>query len=44
LIAKIDCFVQQYNKHCKPFIWTATADSIIQKLERLCRRINGTAH
>jgi len=44
LIAKIDHFVQQYNKHCKPFIWTATADAIVQKLERLCRRINGAAH
>lgn len=44
LIAKIDHFVQHYNKHCKPFIWSATADSIIEKLERLCRRINGTAH
>jgi putative transposase len=44
LITKIDHFVRQYNKHCKPFMWTATADSIIQKLERLCMRINGTAH
>jgi putative transposase len=44
LITKIDHFVRHYNKHCKPFMWTATADSIIQKLERLCMRINGTAH
>ena len=44
LIVKIDHFVRHYNKHCKPFMWTATADSIIRKLERLCRRINGTAH
>jgi transposase len=44
LIAKIDKFVRHYNQSCKPFIWTATADSIIQKLERLCKRISGTAH
>jgi putative transposase len=44
LIAKIDNFVRHYNQNCKPFIWTATTDSIIQKLERLCKRINGTAH
>ncbi len=44
LILKIDHFIEQHNQHCKPFIWTATADSIIQKLERLCKRINGTAH
>lgn len=44
LTSKIDHFVRHYNQHCKPFIWTATADSIIQKLERLCNRINGSAH
>ena len=44
LVGKIDHFVTQYNKGCKPFIWTATADSILAKLERLTSRINGTAH
>ena len=44
LIAKVDHFVTQYNKTCRPFVWTATADSILQKLERLTSRINGTAH
>jgi putative transposase len=44
LISKIDRFVSNYNQHCKPFVWTATADSILAKLERLCKRINGTAH
>jgi len=44
LIAKIDHFVQQYNRNCRPFAWTATADSILQKLARLCSRISGTAH
>jgi len=31
----------QYNKHCKPFTWTATADSVLVKLERLTSRIAG---
>ena len=44
LVAKIDHFVTQYNQHCKPFVWTATADSILGKLERLTSRISGTAH
>jgi putative transposase len=35
LITKIDQFVTQYNKTCRPFMWTATADSILAKLERL---------
>jgi putative transposase len=44
LIAKVDHFITQYNKTCRPFVWTATADSILQKLARLTSRINGTAH
>jgi putative transposase len=44
LIQKIDHFVSQYNKTCAPFVWTATADSILEKLERLTSRISGTGH
>jgi putative transposase len=44
LITKIDHFVAHYNQNCKPFMWTATADSIIAKLQRLCVRISGTGH
>jgi putative transposase len=44
LVQRIDHFVTHHNVDCKPFIWTATADSIIAKLQRLCSRISGTAH
>jgi len=44
LRAKIDAFVQQYNRHCAPFMWVATADSILEKLKRLCEQISGTQH
>lgn len=44
LIQKIDDFVNRYNTNCKPFAWTATADSILEKIARLCGRISGTAH
>ena len=44
LIERIDHFVNHHNVDCKPFIWTATADSILAKLERLCARISGTGH
>lgn len=44
LVGKIDHFVTQYNKHCQPFTWTATADSVLEKLERLTSRISGTGH
>jgi putative transposase len=44
LVRAIDDFVTHYNASSRPFIWTATADSILNKLERLCKVINGTAH
>jgi putative transposase len=43
LIAKINSFVQHYNRSSRPFVWTATADSIIAKLARLCSSISGTS-
>jgi len=44
LVQRIDHFVANHNTVCKPFIWTATADSILAKLQRLSMRINGTGH
>ena len=44
LIRKIDGFVTHYNASSRPFIWTATADSILDKLYRLTKVINGTPH
>jgi putative transposase len=41
---KINEFVEHYNQHPRPFMWTATAESILAKLERLCKVINGTSH
>lgn len=42
LISKIDDFVRHYNDSKRPFAWTATADSILAKIARLCSRISGT--
>lgn len=44
LVARIDSFVKSYNAKSTPFIWTATADSILQKVRRLCEVIAGTGH
>jgi putative transposase len=44
LVAKIERFVERYNRHCHPFVWTATPDSILEKIERLCKAIAGTGH
>lgn len=42
LIEKIQQFVEHYNKESRPFVWVATADSILEKIARLCTLISGT--
>jgi len=42
LTDKIDRFVHNYNRETRPFVWTATADSILEKIKRLCQCISGT--
>ena len=44
LTRRIDHFVSSHNQSSEPFVWTATADSILAKLQRLCARISGTGH
>ena len=44
LVEKIDHYVKNSNRQAQPFVWTATADPIFAKVERLCERISGTAH
>jgi len=42
LIANIKRFVDNYNPKARPFAWTATADSIFEKISRLCKVVSGT--
>lgn len=44
LVARIDRFVSHYNANNRPFLWTATAESILAKLQRPCKLINRTPH
>ncbi len=44
LITSIERYVQQYNQHKRAFVWTATADSILKKVAKLCKVISGTKH
>ncbi len=41
---KILRFTDEYNPGARPFAWTATADSILRKTERLCLSVSGTRH
>ena len=42
--AKIEQYVSQYNRTSHPFVWTATADSILEKVRRLCQHVSETGH
>ena len=44
LVAKIETFRDHYNPNARPFVWTATADSIFHKVENLCHSISETGH
>ena len=44
LVDKIRYFTDAYNPQARPFLWTATADSILQKIQRLYTVISGTRH
>ena len=44
LVKRIDQFVDHYNATSRPLVWTATADSILAKVERLALLISGTRH
>lgn len=39
--SSIDRFINHYNRHCKPFIWTASADLILAKLDDFHRGFAG---
>jgi len=43
LILAIDAYLEQYNENPKPFVWTKTADEILQKLAPLyAAQVNGS--
>jgi transposase len=48
LIQTIDNYIAEHNKHPKPFIWTAKANDILEKVVRANRRLsskqNGALH
>ena len=44
LEADIRGWVKDWNTHPKPFIWTKSADEILESLERLLKRISGAGH
>lgn len=44
LTGKINAFVEHYNAQAHPFMWVATAESILAKIQPLCKYISGTLY
>lgn len=44
LIADIDDYIASNNENPKPFIWTATPDLILNRVNSLCKRTNLSPH
>ena len=44
LIAAIDDFIAHNNQNPKPFVWTATAELILDRVASLCQRTNHSPH
>lgn len=44
LEAVIKRYLQINNDHPKPFVWTKTADQILDSVARFCQRTSGTRH
>jgi transposase len=40
----IRAWVNEWNKQPKPFVWTKTADEILETLDAYCERINDSGH
>jgi len=40
----IDQYLSHHNETCKPFVWTASADAILDKVQRFCQRTSETRH
>ena len=37
-------YLEHHNRHPKPFVWTATANAILDKVKRFCERTSETPH
>lgn len=37
-------YIEENNRHPKPFVWTATADLILGKVQGICEQINQSPH
>jgi hypothetical protein len=44
LNADIRAWIDTWNDDPRPFVWTKTADEILESIRRYCERINESGH
>ena len=44
LISAIDSYIVMHNQNAKPFVWTASAELILSRVQKLCMRTNNSGH
>jgi putative transposase len=42
LVKSIENYLVEHNANPKPFRWTVTADEILEKVARVCKRISAS--
>jgi hypothetical protein len=44
LTASIQAWIESWNQNPRPFVWTKTADEILDTIAAYCQRINDSGH
>jgi hypothetical protein len=44
LNADIRAWIETWNENPKPFVWTKTAEQILESIARYCKQINQSGH
>lgn len=44
LVKAIMAYLEEHNRDPKPFVWTADADLILERVERICERTSVSGH
>ena len=42
--AAIESYLAAHNANPKPFVWSATADLILRRIEDVCKRTHNSGH
>jgi hypothetical protein len=44
VLGGIRAWIETWNTNPRPFVWTETADEILESISRYCQRINDSGH